>query len=762
MEGVTYNFEYTFDNQDVLEVRVYTQSTAQNKFNLAIEYTQYKGLEYNLPDNFVAQINDNGFKLVKIGESYVYIYEYGYTAIIKAYKYDDSKKQWQYAEGQVYKQTIDGLSNAQWKNFGDEANPVYYQYVNKPQVDEFLSGTSGLAYMYYESMLDAGENVTRDPSKNETIAGSYCEYVTFSSTVGSYYTTKTELWIEPNTKMIFKVDYTLEMSGQIQKSTPFEIKSFDTRINSFAEAGISNCIMPGFDPATATDNDHAYGEEVVVAATCGAAGETYRVCNCCGYKKVISSTPATGNHTPEMNGSEAAWFTDYEGHHCHKCTECKQNYDEEDCTFGEWIIDSAATCKREGQRHHTCTKCNATVYETIPVDENSHDFIGYYNTNVTIVLPTKEADGSITWSCREECGKTETITLPKLEEANYSMAVYNDFETGKNYKIYGLNLANMVRQINTLLKPAEAVDESYITRVLFGEQEAFVCNYDFDNLVYGFLGDEIPDELASIPESYRGNLYDSNNDKIVLGENTLTMTIEGEEVTFTLYVRDGETFFTDGEGYKTKVTLNDDGSVDVDYYGTYKKRVLADIPEEYLGEYYSDDEDNPVKVEVFTSSVKVTTAEGTIEYDIYENDGEYYIVTEDDEVIYCYFDGESVYNDFGAFYRPGEPEEEDPYDYPTAAVESFLDIEGVISFYYDDATYGYEIIEEDEMQGILVKMFLPEEADVAETVSEFQGNCDGYDAEYGYLDVELGYAMVIMASEDNTYIEILYYVAIEG
>ncbi|MBO4666663.1 MAG: hypothetical protein J5666_00850 [Bacilli bacterium] len=759
VETVSYSFEYTFPNYDVVEVSVYSASQAQYKFNLTIEFNQYKGLEYDLPENFVAKINEDGYTLVKIGLSYVYVYQYGTAKMIKAYIYDGNKTLWQYAEGQVYTQAADGASHVMWKNFGEATNPVYYQYVNRPQVDEFLSGTSGLAYMYYENMLDAGENVQKDSSKNATIAGASCEYVVFTTAMGSYYTTKTELWIEPVTKMIYKVDYTLEMSGQIQKNTPFEIKSIDKSVSNFSQAGISNCILPGFDAATATDSDHVYGEEITVPATCGKGGEVYKICSCCGEKKIISSTPATGNHTPVMSGNDAAWFTDYEGHHCHKCTECNQDYDVEDCTFGEWIIDRAPTCKHEGSRHHVCTKCNASVTEKMDADPNAHDYIGYYANNVTIVFPTKEAAGSITWSCREECGHTETLVLPKLEESSYTMAIYEDYMNDKYYKIYGINITKMLSDMTTLLKPAEAIDESYITRTIFGEQEAFVCNYDFNNLVYGFIGEEILDELASISTKYRGELFDDYNNRVVLGENTLVMKVNEEDATYTLYVRDGVTYFTDSEGYKVEIELNDDNSVTVGYYGTYMKRVIATVEEAYRGVYYSDDEENPVKVEVFATYVNITTGSGTEKYVIYIKNDEYYVVV-DDEIVYCYFDDESVSNDFGTFYRPsdepGEDEGEDEgeegnTEFPTSTVEEFLDVEGIITFYYPDATYQTLEIENN----IIVIMTLPEDAEESEVVSELQGSCEDY-SEY-YADFDLGYALVIEAGEEEHTVHITYF-----
>ena len=771
VDGGMNSFEYTFSNNNVIEISVFSTSTAQNSFTISIELKEYVGMEYNLPENFVAKINDNGFTLIKIGESYVYRYDYGNISTkLEVFLYDSNKKQWLHAEGQIIKQA--GASGITWQNYGTTAEPVYFQYVNRPQVDDFLSGTNGLAYMYYEDYLEAGTNVTKDSSKNAVIAGANCEYVTFSTSMGSYYTTTTELWIEPTTKMIYKVEYTLQMSGQTQKSTPFEIKSIDLTKTTLKDAGIGNCMLPTFDKTTATDADHTYGENIEEPATCGKDGVIYKVCSSCGEKKVISTTPATGEHHAETYDGKPIWYSDGEGHHSLKCTICHEFYDTEDCQYSDWANDTAATCTHEGQRHRTCSICRDTIYEKTPVDPNAHTYIGYYATNVVVVMPTKEAAGSITWSCREECGHTETLTLPKLEEANSILGVYNDYVTNKNYKLYGLNLAKMIEDMNKFLPDSEEMsveDPSYITRLLFDSQEAFVYNYDYNNPLYGFLGDEIEDELASVPNKYRGDLFDDDNNKLVLGENTLTLTIEDETHSGTLYVRDNEIYFNeelDGYTYKVTVTLNEDGTVTLDYYGTFAKRVIAIIDEEALGEYFGEDEDeNEIKLEVLATTIKVTTLDGTNEYVIYIKDEDYYIVTSDNEIGHIYFDGDFVSVDFYTwevtFERKneenGEDEgEDDNEEFPWDAVGEFLGTEEFFGLTYDGATYSFEVVE-DEVTYISVRLDLPEEVDKAEVLAEFIESCEGYSEETGYYDLENGYGLSMAVHEEDNAIMLMYY-----
>ena len=768
VDGGSNSFEYTLENNNVIEIMVYSTSSAQNTFTISIELDEYVGMEYDLPENFVAQINDNGFYLIKIGESYVYRYTYSnaYTKI-EVFLYDSAKNQWQHSIGQIILQA--GASGITWENYGTNTAPVNYQYVSRPQVDEFLSGTNGLAYSYYEKLLDNSANATKDASKNATIAGAMCEYVTFKESMGSYYSATTELWIEPTTKMIYKVDYTLSMSGQTQKSTPFEIKSIDLTKTTLQAAGIGNCMLPGFDKTTATDNDHTYGEVQSIGATCGTDGEEYKICSSCGEKKVISTTPATGEHVAETYNSQPVWYSDNNGHHYQVCTKCHEHFNEEDCQYTEWVVDEVPTCKRVGRRFHTCTVCRDKVYEDIPIDPNGHTYVGTYTTNVTIVLPTKEADGSITWACREECGHTEVITLPKLDEANYIMGVYEDFLTNKNYYIYGLKIDDMIAKMNKFMSTQDQLtssDSSYITYTLFGSYDEFVYNYDFDNPIYGFLGEEIPDELASISEKYRGELFDYENNKLVLGENTLALTMEGETKTYTLYVRDGAIYFgetLDGYTYTYTVTLNDDGSVTLDYYGDFEKRVVAELGNDLLGEFFGEDENQyEIKAVVSKSSIKVTMQDGTQDYVLYVKNEEYYIVTSDDKIGYVYLDENQVTLDFYessyTFERQsGENEddegEEDNTEFPFDAVAEYLATEEFKMFTYDGATYSSEVADDY----VTVRIDLPEEASKSEVLADFIGMCEGYSEDYGYYDMENGYGLYILEYEEENAIMLLYY-----
>ena len=741
-------FTYVFENYDSLEVHASPKSESNpNSFEIDMYLTKYEAMEYILPDNFVIEVNENGFRLVKVGESYVYEYTYGGVKQINVYLYDAAEKKWINGGASMYAQQI------VWKEYGPTGNTKKYQYVDRPILDEFLASTSGLAYSYYKNMLEA-ETVTKDASKNATIAGVLCEYHMFKSSVsfgsGSY-TTTTELWIDPVTKMIFKVDYELDLAGSVNKSTPFEIKAIDKTKTTLKDAGIANCMLPTFDPETATDNDHLYGEKVTTAATCGAPGEEYVICSCCGAKKVISSVPATGEHTPYMEGGEIAWFTDYEGHHSHYCTVCKTYYGVEDCHFGEWFVERTATCSHEGYRYRECTVCGYRESENTAIDPNHHDFVGYYNDNVTVVLPTKEAAGSITWACLDNCGAKKTYVLPILSEDNYVMGVYYDFFEEKYYTLYGFNLDKMLKDINTLLDSGTSADEMYLTYTVLSGINEFTYNYDENNPLYGFIGDEVQDEIAEVNSKYRDTYYNDEGAKLVVGVNTIALTIGDNTATYTLYTRDGDIYYTNSE--EEKVFLSFDEEVGI-YLGEdyFFKLVAANLDNSLRGKFV--DEETGTTIDVKASYVTVTPLEGeSTGYDIYEKDGSYFIIYEN-EIKYCEIYEDSAYFEFGSFAREGGGEEEEE-GFPLSDVAEYLGFNDFVYFTYDEAEYSSEIIEEEGYDLLYVYIYLPEVVNAQDVLESFISECEGY-GEYGYVAPDYSYQLFMSIPEGENYISCMY------
>ncbi|MGN1194873.1 MAG: hypothetical protein ACI4SB_05275, partial [Acutalibacteraceae bacterium] len=158
---------------------------------------------------------------------------------------------------------------------------------------------------------------------------------------------------------------------------------------------------------------HAY-KTYEIAATCTTEGRKFDRCTLCGAETAgeiipalghdFSGTPIYTNPTCTENG--------YNTYVClNGCGETKVVYDDPptttgEHTYGDWIIDEAATCVATGTQHKVCSKCSDTVYETIPIDtENGHK---WYRSVVT--KPTCTDEGYTTRTCRY-CGYTETYDV---------------------------------------------------------------------------------------------------------------------------------------------------------------------------------------------------------------------------------------------------------------------------------------------------------------------------------------------------------------
>ena len=767
----SYEYVYTFDNYDTLRVDASVGATGGiDAIIINVHYEEYKPIQYVLPENFEAQIL--GFKLVKIGESYIYVYDYaGSSTMVEEYLYDAQTKTWTHAAAQVYPFALEGKT-IYWKSFDQSDANAISQVVNRPQIDDFLRGTNALAYSFYESYLEALENdpasVIKDASKNETIAGVACEYVkwTDNSLAAAGMTSTFELWIDPVTHMIFKVTSSLRYNGDEQTNTPFEIKSLNKNVTSFADAGISNCVLITFKDSTLSDTDHLWGTTITNQATCGSDGETYTVCECCHEKKVIETVKATGNHTPYMNGNEIMVVGDYEGHHSKYCTECKQYYDKEDCTFGDWVVDRAATCKSDGVRHHDCTVCHVSARETIPANPNAHLFLREYFKDSVVVLPTKDTAGSITWSCIEDCGATYVISLPILNDTNYSKIVFQGYDDNwetQNYELFVLDMDKLIKEMNDNMNPSFTVDKYYVLQYVFNWDE-LADNGDYDNTLYGFKGDKVADEVATVPSAVRGEYYNEDNLKVVVGESAVTIYAE-QTASYTLYTKNNEIYF-EVNGSKVYVTVNEDGTIEAGDFGLFAKRVVAKVAKALQGVYVSEDEEDNTYIEVSASTVKVITGEDDPTYELYE-DGEAYFIVIDNVKVYVYVNVDEqiiTVDDIGVFVRPGqggegegegegedEGDEEDPYSWPVDAIEEFLGTDEFPVFYYDDATYSSRITE----GFIVISITLPENTDLEEAKAALMEGIDGWENDaYVFESGDGIYLVAIMIAEDH--IEIGY------
>ena len=209
---------------------------------------------------------------------------------------------------------------------------------------------------------------------------------------------------------------------------------------------------------------HHYGEwQVRTESTCTEKGVKYRTCSVCS-KEEISEISAKG-HNYEINVQEPTCIE--RGYTEHTCIVCGYSYKDKYVnakghSYGEWIVDEAATVLSKGSKHRVCTECGHTETQTIAqviVDINTNK--NYGRANFTIVdaqtlEPIKNAcifistekDGENTFST-DSNGKV-SIVLPVGKQ---TISVYADGCITRNTKITVKSGINDIPKIGLSEKP---------------------------------------------------------------------------------------------------------------------------------------------------------------------------------------------------------------------------------------------------------------------------------------------------------------------
>ena len=155
---------------------------------------------------------------------------------------------------------------------------------------------------------------------------------------------------------------------------------------------------------------HDYEEEWTVdkEATCTAKGSKSHHCTRCSAVTEVTEIAANG-HTEVVDKAKAATCTETgltAGKHCSVCGEVLEAQEvvaKKAHTEGEWIVDSEASCTKNGSRHQECTACGKLL-ETQTIYATGHR----YGDTITAEA-TCEKDGYAYHVC-ETCGFTEKLS----------------------------------------------------------------------------------------------------------------------------------------------------------------------------------------------------------------------------------------------------------------------------------------------------------------------------------------------------------------
>ena len=220
-------------------------------------------------------------------------------------------------------------------------------------------------------------------------------------------------------------DYTVEFSDRSMVSVnKLENCANDIRRITFKNGGsLTVKIYPTYNPSVAKTykftcgcTSHTYGSAVITKQpTCTSEGTKTKTCTQCGA--TVTETIAKLSHSYTTTVVASTCTTD--GYTLHKCSVCGTSYKDNTTkatghSYGNSVVTKQPTCTSEGTKTKTCTKCNATVTETIA--KTSHKYAD------TVVAPTCTADGYTLHKC-SVCGTSYKDNTTKATGHSYGNSV---------------------------------------------------------------------------------------------------------------------------------------------------------------------------------------------------------------------------------------------------------------------------------------------------------------------------------------------------
>ncbi len=161
---------------------------------------------------------------------------------------------------------------------------------------------------------------------------------------------------------------------------------------------------------------HSFGNSIVTKQpTCTSEGTAIKTCTKCNAT-VTETIPKTSHKYAD---TVVAPTCTAGGYTLHKCSVCGTSYKDNTTkatghSYGNSVVTKQSTCTAEGTAIKTCTKCNATVTETIP--KTSHKYAN------TVVAPTCTADGYTLHKC-SVCGTSYKDSTTKATGHSYGNSV---------------------------------------------------------------------------------------------------------------------------------------------------------------------------------------------------------------------------------------------------------------------------------------------------------------------------------------------------
>ncbi len=142
--------------------------------------------------------------------------------------------------------------------------------------------------------------------------------------------------------------------------------------------------------------------------------------------------------------------------------------------WGEWEVDSGATCTEAGEKHRTCSRCGETETEEIPATKHLMKLDRH-------VDPTCTTFGSDHYVCGV-CGATDAVSIPKLEHQTLEEAT------------------NAIRENPTCSTPGKATWTCQNTWIKVTKQDAAGNVLEWVEVT---CGEAFEEELPVVDHSYK-------------------------------------------------------------------------------------------------------------------------------------------------------------------------------------------------------------------------------------------------------------------
>ena len=321
------------------------------------------------------------------------------------------------------------------------------------------------------------------------------------------------------------------------------------------------------------DHEHDYEVTIETEATCTRGGSQVKTCKDCGYNFIELVEPLGHDYQCVVTPPTCT----ERGYATYTCSRCQDSYVDDYTnptghSYGEWIVDTQATCQQEGSKHRICSACSHRDIGTIP--KTDHD----YTTEV--VPPTCTEQGYTLHTCKDcstsfkdnyveatghsfgewivdeeatcqrmgskhrvcsKCGKQQVDTIPRTEH-NYQGEVIAPTCTEQGYTLHKCSICGVSYRDTFVDAKGHTFGEWIV------DKEATVLNEGKKHHVCGVCGKTEEGKIEKVSVDVENNPDYGMAVFTVVNAQTKE-PISGGGVFISTETEGEATFFTDAEGH---------------------------------------------------------------------------------------------------------------------------------------------------------------------------------------------------------------------